>query len=182
MIDLRKDNLPSWVECDGRLYKLQTSFRIWIEFERRIREEGVAWAGVFEADVPDSDNWVEGVLEFFKSPNATPKEKREADTARAIDLILDGEMIVAAFQQAYGIDLTSDDMHWHRFKALLRCLPDDTMLREIAGYRTYRKPPKGGKDAHDAQMREKREEWKLPDPAREAQVEELQEWANEFFN
>lgn len=46
------------------------------------------------------------------------------------DLFGDGERIVASFQAAYSIDLFSTSMHWHRFWALLRQLPSDTVLMQ----------------------------------------------------
>lgn len=47
------------------------------------------------------------------------------------DLFADGERIVASFQAAYGIDLLSTSLHWHRFQALLRHLPPDTVLMQV---------------------------------------------------
>lgn len=180
MIDLRRDALPSWIESDGRLYKVRTSFRVWVEFERRLREEGSAWAGIFEADAPEGE-WAEAAVEFLESPNATPKRRQsQRDAARAVDLVLDGELIVASFQQAYGIDLTSEDMHWHRFKALLGGLPDDTVLREVAGFRCYKTPSKS-KNAHDEAMRQKRSDWSLPEPGEDEARAAVLAWADEFF-
>lgn len=47
------------------------------------------------------------------------------------DLFADGERIVASFQAAYGIDLLHTSIHWHRFLALLRQLPSDTVLMQV---------------------------------------------------
>lgn len=43
----------------------------------------------------------------------------------ALDYVTDGPAIVAAFQQAYGIDLTTAKLHWWRFKALMSNLPSN---------------------------------------------------------
>lgn len=48
-----------------------------------------------------------------------------------LDLWIDGERIVASFQAAYGIDLLHTSLHWHRFQALLRQLPPDTVLMQV---------------------------------------------------
>ena len=45
-----------------------------------------------------------------------------------LDYRCDADYIVGAFQQAYGIDLTADKVHWWRFKALLHALPPETPL------------------------------------------------------
>ena len=54
----------------------------------------------------------------------------------ALDYVTDGSAIVAAFQQAYGIDLTRARLHWWRFKALMSNLPEETQLAKIIGFRT----------------------------------------------
>lgn len=172
MIDLRFPSLPRSIECDGHLYRLETSFRTWLSFGREL-EEGRVWAGVFADEVPEGD-WLPAALEFFRSENACPHDVPEAD-ARAIDLIGDGDLLVAAFQQAYGIDLTEGDMHWHRFKALVAGLPESTKLSKVMCYRTYRKPHKS--ETNDDLMRRMRRMWEIPDPDAQSSRDELLEWA-----
>lgn len=43
---------------------------------------------------------------------------------------------MAAFQQAYGIDLTREKVHWFRFRALFAALPEDTLIAKIMSWRT----------------------------------------------
>lgn len=174
MIDLRFSELPFRIECDGRLYRLDTSFRVWIEFGRYL-QEGKAWLGIFADDRPEGD-WLPAALEFYRSENKCPHDVPGQDT-RALDILEDGDLIVAAFQQAYGIDLTSEDMHWHRFKALLANVPESTKLSKVMGYRTYTTPAKS--DTNDAMMKRMRRMWSIPDPEAEKQREELLAWANE---
>ena len=47
----------------------------------------------------------------------------------------DGERIVAAFEREYGIDLTSDHVHWWRFRALLDDLLSKDKFTDIVGFR-----------------------------------------------
>ena len=54
----------------------------------------------------------------------------------AMDFACDADYLAAAYQQAYGIDLTSERVHWWRFLALLRSLPEDTMMAKIIHWRT----------------------------------------------
>lgn len=178
MIDLSRDTLPSALIVGGEVFPVNTSFRVWITFEQLLSKEGVAWGGVFACDPPEDPRWVNAAVEFLTSPNATPKG-RAREAAKAIDLVLDGDYITAAFQQAYGIDLTACDMHWHRFKALLNGLPDSTMLSRIMGYRTYVK--RSGKVDRDAEMARLREEWALLDEVserqRQAALDAFERWA-----
>lgn len=174
MIDLRFKELPSCIECDGSFYALNTDFRVWIAFDAFLRE-GVLWDGIFSDEVP-SGEWREAAKEFFLSKNATPKDAGKS-TDRAIDYILDGDYIVAAFQQAYGIDLTSIEyLHWHRFSALLKGLPDETKLAQIMGYRVFKPDNKKLED----RMRENKAMWALPVREEETNTEVV-EWAEQFF-
>ena len=175
MIDLRFAELPSQIECDGFFYDIDTDFRTWIEFDRILREERVAWPGIFVGERPSSLDWIEGAREFLVSENVTPKY-RQQPRFKLIDLILDGDYIVAAFQQAYGIDLTDGSlkMHWHRFKALLAGLPDDTVLSKAIMYRGYVKNNK----KQEQIMQEQHQAWQLPEPDIDVIKEQLLELAN----
>ena len=66
----------------------------------------------------------------------------------AFDYRCDAPYIVAAFQQAYGIDLTREKLHWFRFRALFAGLPEDTLMAKIMSWRTM------DLDDYDGKMRE----------------------------
>lgn len=172
MIDLRHP-LPTCIEVGGVLYELDTDFRTWIEFTRAVEEDGVAPYTVFKSDVPEGTEWVEAAAEFARSENDTP-HGGGGDGARTLDLIRDGDYIVGAFWQAYGIDLTTARLHWHVFLALLRSLPEGCKLTEIMGYRAFRESDLG-KDAK-RQYGELRRRWTLP-PKRDAAILDWQERA-----
>lgn len=178
MIDLRESELPSGIWSGGVFYALDTDFRTWIAFDFDLRTAGVASPYVFAVDVPQDAEALESLLEFYRSENVTPKPRAGGSGERALDLVLDGDYIVASFQKAYGIDLTDPAlrMHWHRFKALLNGLLDDTVLGRAMGYRTYR----GGNRKHEDVMRELQEAWRLPDPDEDRQDAELLQWAEEM--
>lgn len=158
MIDLRETMLPNAIEVDGKPYFVDTDFRTWIKFGEDY-EDGVVPFYIFTKDVPEG-NYEPSALQFYANPNATPRNTHTSPY-RLIDYVLDGEYIVASFQQAYGIDLTDPKlkMHWHRFKALLEGLPDDTKMSKIIGYRSW----SNSKKSHETIMREQREMWRLPE-------------------
>lgn len=177
MIDLRKQGLPTTIEVDGVEYKLNTDFRVWIEFERSLREDGIGLYIVFDGDIPDGDGWVKQALEFAECRNSTPTGSA---TCKDIpyDLVQDGAYIVAGFMQAYGIDLTSIDyMHWHLFKALFDGLPEETKMSKIIGYRTWEK----SSEKYDNRMRKIKRAWKLPDPKHEKELEEARKIAEMMY-
>lgn len=176
MIDLREKGLPDTLEVDGRTYKLNTDFRAWIEFDRSLREDGIALFNIFKGEHPDGTDWVLKAVEFAECRNSTPHGTSHSKDV-PYDLVQDGAYIVASFMQAYGIDLTSCDMHWHIFKALFDGLPDETKMARIMGYRTWEK----SSEKYDARMRKLKRAWELPDPNREREIEEARKIAEAMY-
>lgn len=160
MIDLRNKELPSHITWDGGSCAINTDFREWIKFGEYLKTKMV-YLGVFpNFKAPAGDKWQLALFDFYLCKNDIPRSFSHSDV-RTIDLIIDGDSIVASFQQAYGIDLTSIEyMHWHRFKALLAGLPDDTKMSKIMGYRSW--SVQDSKRKHDDIMQEQRAAWMLP--------------------
>ena len=105
----------------------------------------------------------------------------EPAASPAFDYRCDAPYIVAAFQQAYGIDLTADKVHWWRFKALLHALPPETPLGKIVEIR--------GKDTSDMDRADRdyyetlKERFALPDGLKGVKRNEtLQEHEDAFLD
>ncbi len=158
-VDLEMDSLPTCLVVDGVDVPVRTSFRAWLRFGRIVEQAHVCDPHVLVG--PCDGDWRPAALEFYRSPVETPRTSDVA-TARPYDLALDGDYVVGSFQAAYGIDLTCGDMHWHRFLALLRSLPKDSKLVEIAGYRTWDEST--SKRRPSERYRRLRNEWRLPEP------------------
>lgn len=160
MIDLesydaaRGDCLPWRLVVDGEDVPIVTDFRAWLQFQRKLAETRLCWPGVFPGGAPDGD-WQTPALEFLHCANRVPKSRPRGE--RMLDMLEDSDYLVASFQAAYGIDLTSCSMHWHRFLALLRGLPGDSKMAEIMGYRSM-----GRERKPEQARREAREAWALP--------------------
>ena len=74
----------------------------------------------------------------------------------AFDYQCDAGYIVAAFQQAYGIDLTREKLHWFRFRALFAALPEETLMAKIMSWRTMDLSEyEGSMRAHYADLQER---------------------------
>ena len=75
----------------------------------------------------------------------------------------DGDLIYAAFMQTYGIDLFEQQgkLHFKKFSALLKGLPEDTQFSKICGIRSYKKPTKN--DTYEKNMLKLQEVYKLPE-------------------
>lgn len=97
----------------------------------------------YHDSVPDTDaaRAYKYMIEFFRAgEQAAAGVGNESDNGPAkppaFDYQCDAPYIVAAFQQAYGIDLTREKVHWFRFRALFAALPEDTLMAKIMSWRT----------------------------------------------
>lgn len=80
----------------------------------------------------------QAMLRFFTSGTETASSGNGSGGTATVsfDYAFDADYIVAAFQQAYGIDLTRERVHWFRFRALFAALPEDTLMAKVMSWRT----------------------------------------------
>ncbi len=104
------------------------------------------------------------MLRFYAGGTPEPDMHGSGGSASgeiAFDYACDADYIVAAFQQAYGIDLTTARVHWWRFRALFRALPEETVLRKIMDIRTTDTSVMEGRMRQECERR--KELFALPD-------------------
>jgi hypothetical protein len=91
-------------------------------------EKAVAIVGeLFDGAPPNDQNLWEELREFI-----TMGESDEGSGGESVfDFREDAGRLYAAFRQAYGIDLTTENLHWWQFVELFKSLPDDTMLKRV---------------------------------------------------
>lgn len=138
--------LPENIEVDGIIIPINTDFRASLQFEALInnheleeREKLIRVLDIYFKLLPkgiDIKNLIEKVLWFYGGGKESKGEERSPSKGRVCDFNQDGNYIVASFLQAYGIDLTSEEMHWWRFLSLVEGLPENTQYSKILGYRT----------------------------------------------
>ena len=143
--------LPCTIEVCGKKYHINTDFRIWMRFEELLFEknqsEAIAKAIVLcmKPDVPLKNELppslketVKALCDFYfcrdKSEN-TPRATC-GKTKRIYSFKHDSELIYAAFLQQYGIDLTSCNMHWWKFRALFSALSGDVKICSVMRIRS----------------------------------------------
>lgn len=100
------------------------------ELFRRFYREPVGWA--------ELDAAYQGLCRFYAGiPDELGRGSEGSYTSGVLlyDYHCDAPYLVAAFQQAYGIDLTTAKLHWWRFRALFLALPEETLMSKIIGYR-----------------------------------------------
>lgn len=185
MLDLRYSSLPAAIEVDGEVFAIKTDFRVWLAWLESLEVNGIAEYGIFDCDPPKGDSWVDVAQAFALNAPATPTGSAK-ESVQAFDFIRDGDYIVGSFQQVYGIDLTDPNlsMHWHRFLALFRSLPDTCIMSKIMGYRTFKK---ADKDDYNKSMEKAKRAYTLP-PKRtfmnlqeEEQDKALDDWSEWAF-
>ena len=82
----------------------------------------------------------------------------------------------------YNIDLIDiENLHWHKFLALFRSLPEDSMIKQIISFRSYN-PSDSRKKEKDVRARLK-DVWSLNAyKNKEKNSEILKEINDEFYN
>ncbi len=101
------------------------------EMCRRFYREPIA-----QHSLPDA---YRALVEFYlaSEPRRSGDGASGGGTAVAFDYQCDAPYIIAAFQQTYGIDLTSAKIHWWRFRALLSgLLSEECLFARIVRWRT----------------------------------------------
>ena len=168
MLDLKQKSLPNALEARGQAFLLNTDFRVWLDYPRLITEDPGSlftdWAPIFTQEVADQ-------LDLFYNP---PREvpRGSGSNAPLVDWEADADLIYAAFLQAYGIDLLTADLHWHKFRALFDALPDDTLMVKVIRWRSYK--------GSDKDILERKNTWALPEKLTEEEQQAVDEF-NELF-
>lgn len=141
---------PESITVDGVEYPIDTDFRFWIRFQTALlsgkteEEKAKALCEIMgEASLPMTKSGLDAAVKFYagaSTENPTNGEKKDI----AFDFEKDSEFIFSAFMDSYGIDLTTERLHWWRFKALFKSLPEDCQMCKIMMYRTIdlKKVPK----------------------------------------
>lgn len=145
-MNILTEELPVCVEVGGRRYPINTAFWFWVRFELAMQDP----------DLPDTDKVrtalelcyptvptdlaaaLDALLWFYRCGEDSPKEGRSTGGRhrKAYCFEQDADYIYSAFLSCYGIDLTDSNMHWWKFRALFRALPQESELVKIMGYRT----------------------------------------------
>lgn len=173
MLNLIKRSLPNTVRVGGRDFSIYTDYRIWMRFEIEVshmkRTEHIDISYLFKNEMPGSCNLTE-LFSFCRPKSVLPRSTgRGSDNTIILDYEIDADLIYSAFMEQYGIDLIDiEELHWHKFLALLNGLSGSTKLREVMGYRSYKKDNRKNFDLYE----ELRGAWEIyPSVSEEEQAE-----------
>lgn len=141
------DPLPDKVEIGGQAWAVNTAFYVWVLFELTMQDPELtdaekisqALSLCFPSVPPNLNGALEAVLWFYRCGTDTPKSGKggEGSYKKAYCFEQDADLIFASFMACYGIDLSeTDDLHWWKFRALFRGLPQESEIVKVMGYRT----------------------------------------------
>ena len=152
-------SLPSTVDVDGVQVAINTGHRAGVKFTSVLEDNSLSdedklsrALGIYykDRDVSrhDTPALIKGALAFYsydpsehygKTKSALSKGGGTSRKSKQlISYIKDDALIYAAFLQQYGIDLADSEIHWHKFRALLDGLTEDTQLVKVMRYRSVK--------------------------------------------
>lgn len=138
---------PDLAQVDGEFFPIETSWRkiALIEvllFDYKICETYKYYKilDIFYKGKPpkNTQRAIDEFMKFYRCYNIcndAPPYKENKKVLRGYCFEEDGTLLFNAFYKM-GIDLTTDDMHWFKFKALLTELPKDCALHQLIYIRT----------------------------------------------
>lgn len=141
---------PESIIVSGVEYPIDTDFRVWVQFQgillsddtNDVKADKVCQL-MGSMQIPTTKECLDSMLAFYAGAS-TENQTGSGGNVRAYDFEKDSEYIFSAFLDSYGIDLTTEHLHWWRFKALFKSLPEDCQMCKIMMYRTVdlKKVPK----------------------------------------
>lgn len=152
-------SLPTTVDVDGVHVAINTGHRAGVKFTSVLEDSSLSDEDKLsqalsiyykDRDVIQHDPHalITGALTFYgydpsghygKTKSALSKGGGKPHRSKQlISYIKDDALIYAAFLQQYGIDLADSELHWHKFRALLDGLTEDTQLVKVMRYRSVK--------------------------------------------
>lgn len=144
------EKFPTQLEIQGRYWSINWDFRTALDCNEMIEQSR---QDITEAELLDilgkfykncnhyTEEHIEKMFWFFacgreKEHKIFPRKIAGINDKQPFDFQKDAGLIYAGFQQQYGIDLQTTQMHWWRFMLLLENLGEGTRLSKVIEYRT----------------------------------------------
>ena len=141
-MNILTDQMPKNLNICGEDIEIRSDFKTWIKFtlicQKKIGAKEVAkiLALIFLRLPKRLDKAMEAVFNFYVPKKLSKSKKNVIPAKKIYDFEIDSELIYSAFMQQYGIDLTTADLHWWQFKALLDGLNEETQFVKVLQYRS----------------------------------------------
>ena len=139
-MNLLTDRLPERVKVGRSIFELNTDFRAGVSFELMAEAGETDYKKLLRPFFDEIPKDIAGALEaalWFYRCGQEPEEKVEKKVNKqAYSFSADSEAIIADFRHFYSVDISSSNMHWWTFRALLLGLPEDSNFKQRIYYRT----------------------------------------------
>lgn len=144
MRNILTKTLPTKIQTENGIFEPVTDFRASVEFEIMVENEEKDIFTLLHPYYPkglpkghevaaaEAALWLYMCGDEVKKDEFKPTKRGK----RAYSFAVDSEAIYSDFSRFYNIDLTSDSLHWWKFRALLMGLPNDSSFKERIYYRT----------------------------------------------
>lgn len=128
--------LPTSLIIGGQNYKINTDFRIGIQFENILNDKTLSDEEILNKAIElyypivpqDLEEAIKQMLWFYRCGKEIEEQKGQSKQAKEIySFEYDADSIYSGFLDQYRIDLQEVDyLHWWKFKALFGTLKEDT--------------------------------------------------------
>lgn len=161
------DILPTTVDINNKIFKIDSNFRTAILFELAMQDEDFPKESLiqyalnlfYKKAIPQNlqKEAIEKILWFYKcginddlEEDSNNKSNFEKNGNLIYSFEYDQSYIYAAFLSQYNVDLQDIEyMHWWKFKSMFDSLKDDNLIVKIMDYRA--------KDLNSIEDKEERE-------------------------
>ena len=157
-----------WV--GGIEYLIHTGFFHWLAFEKKVLGKTITHEMLPEFDylyvggIPDDRAaGYNELLKFWRNEQPLPKDLGRENKTRTIDWHIDSERICEVFLRLYGIDLETQNIHWHKFLGLFYsylCNLDKVIEARVYEKKDFKKT-KEFKEYEEKTKLESKEMWSL---------------------
>lgn len=147
-MSLLLDRVPITVNIGGEEVSIHSDFRTAVLFEQMMFDDEFPddmkahnALNLFYPTIPDdTDTAIDRLIWFYSCGRKNERKSKTSENhSRCYDFEYDDDYIFAAFMQQYGIDLEqTNDLHWWKFSAMFRALPESCEIVKIMGYRTVK--------------------------------------------
>lgn len=152
-------SLPSTVGVDGVAVAINTGHRAGVKFTSVLEDSSLSdedklsqALGIYYKDKDisrhDTTALIKAASAFYSYDPSAHYGRTESALSKGggrprkskqlISYAKDDALIYAAFMQQYGIDLADSEIHWHKFRALIEGLTEDTQLVKVMRYRSVK--------------------------------------------
>ncbi len=173
--------LQQSIQIDGKEVLINTSHRLFIELIQGIITDDADRTAAACFDIIGQDMSLDPQavkIAVFGFLTANQKESKSEQGEPVFDYDIDAETVYCDFIRFYGIDLISQDVHYHKFKLLFDNLPADSQTAKrmaIRSIKNKKQADERGYNWSEVQKIKKSIEIKRQDKELESKLQQLDE-------